>query len=173
MIALFNVVRSFLGGWKIYALAGVVFVAAVAGAYVKGRLDGAAICDGRLAVAAADYDEARDAAVAKAEAFRAAVAQHLADIDTKHTKEMADAQVDLDSLRAAVAAGRKRLRVVAQCPAPAGVPSAAGGAGVDTAPAPELGPDAREAYYDLRRQHREVTERLLACQGILAAERGK
>lgn len=168
-----TIIKTALGGWKAYALIAVVAVAVVAGAYIKGRMDGSAICDGRIATAAADFNAARDKAVAEAEARRAVLARHLVEIDSRHTKEMADAQANLDSLRADVAAGKRRLRVAAQCPAAPGVPATPGSSSVDHASSPELGPDAIEAYWTLRRQHREVTERLLACQGILSAERGK
>jgi prophage endopeptidase len=118
-----------------------------------------------------EYRDTKDQAVAEAENRRATVARAYAEVDARYTKEMADAQAENDALRRDVAAGRKRLLVNARCPAAAAVPAPAGGAGVDPAPAPELGPDAVEAYHDLRRQHRQVTDQLLACQDMLMAGR--
>lgn len=161
-------IKAALGGWKAYALIAVAVAALSGGAYVKGRVDGSAICDGRVTDLKADYAAARDKAVAEAEARRAAVARRYLEIDTRYTKEMADAQDDLDRLRRDVAAGKRRLRFAAARPV---VPPAAGSSGVDPAAAPELGPDAREAYYDLRRQHGQVTRQLLACQALLVGER--
>ncbi|MDC9598763.1 lysis protein [Xenorhabdus anantnagensis] len=44
--------------------------------------------------------------------------QHLAELDTKHTQELAHAKTEIDTLRADVAAGRRKLRIKAVCPVP-------------------------------------------------------
>ncbi|OKO99690.1 lysis protein [Xenorhabdus eapokensis] len=42
--------------------------------------------------------------------------QHLTELDTKHTQELANAKTEIDTLRADVAAGRRKLRIKAVCP---------------------------------------------------------
>uniref|UniRef100_UPI0030F3E284 lysis system i-spanin subunit Rz n=1 Tax=Xenorhabdus entomophaga TaxID=3136257 RepID=UPI0030F3E284 len=42
--------------------------------------------------------------------------QHLAELDTRHTQELANAKIEIDTLRADVAAGRRKLRIKATCP---------------------------------------------------------
>ncbi|MDE9495980.1 lysis protein, partial [Xenorhabdus bovienii] len=42
--------------------------------------------------------------------------QHLAELDTKHTQELDNAKTEIDTLRADVAAGRRKLRIKAICP---------------------------------------------------------
>ncbi|MDE9484053.1 lysis protein, partial [Xenorhabdus bovienii] len=42
--------------------------------------------------------------------------QHLAELDTKHTQELDNAKSEIDTLRADVAAGRRKLRIKAICP---------------------------------------------------------
>ncbi|WFQ80278.1 lysis protein [Xenorhabdus sp. SF857] len=42
--------------------------------------------------------------------------QQLAELDTRHTQELANAKTEIDTLRADVAAGRRKLRIKATCP---------------------------------------------------------
>ncbi|MDE9558038.1 lysis protein, partial [Xenorhabdus bovienii] len=42
--------------------------------------------------------------------------QHLAELDAKHLQELTNAKTEIDTLRADVAAGRRKLRVQAICP---------------------------------------------------------
>ncbi|PHM60920.1 lysis protein [Xenorhabdus ishibashii] len=42
--------------------------------------------------------------------------QHLTELNTKHTQELAHAKTEIDTLRADVAAGRRKLRIKATCP---------------------------------------------------------
>ncbi|OKO98424.1 lysis protein [Xenorhabdus eapokensis] len=42
--------------------------------------------------------------------------KHLTELDTKHTQELANAKTEIDTLRADVAAGRRKLRIKAACP---------------------------------------------------------
>jgi hypothetical protein len=77
-------------------------------------------------------NEAATAASA-AEARQTELQQQVAAVDAQHSKEMQDAQAQNDQLRAAVAAGSRRLSVAARCPAAAGrsgVPAGAAPAGV-------------------------------------------
>ncbi|MEQ1977380.1 lysis protein [Xenorhabdus sp. SGI240] len=42
--------------------------------------------------------------------------KQLAELDTRHTQELANAKTEIDTLRADVAAGRRKLRIKATCP---------------------------------------------------------
>ncbi|PHM24088.1 lysis protein [Xenorhabdus ehlersii] len=83
----------------------------------------------------------------------------LHEIDTKHTQELANAKTEIDTLRADVAAGRRKLRIKATCPVSETSPS---GSVVD-AGAPQLTEQAKQDYYDLLRmmaENRQQTEYL-------------
>ncbi|OTE57820.1 lysis protein, partial [Escherichia coli] len=60
----------------------------------------------------------------------------VAALDAKYSRELADARAENETLRADVAAGRKRLRINATCPGP--VREATGTARVDNATGPQL-----------------------------------
>lgn len=78
---------------------------------------------------------------------------------------MRNAQVQDDSLRADVDAGRQRLHVAAACPAASsGVPKAGSGARVGDGARAELDPAARPDYFALRAGIRRVTAQLAVCQ---------
>ena len=81
-------------------------------------------------------DEAHRATSAALEKQQAAE-RRLADADKKHTEDLKNAQDENARLSAAVAAGQRRLRVQARCPAPAGAvqgspDASAGSLGDDT-----------------------------------------
>ncbi|EPF9257657.1 lysis protein, partial [Escherichia coli] len=79
----------------------------------------------------------------------------VAALDARYTKELADARAEIETLRADVAAGRKRLRVNATCPGT--VREATGTSGVDNATGPRLADTAERDYFILR-------ERLMTMQ---------
>lgn len=68
-------------------------------------------------------------------------------LDLKHTQELNDERDQNARLRAAVDAGRQRLRVNATCPA---VSANAGAAGLADAGTAELTAEARQDYFALR-----------------------
>lgn len=96
--------------------------------------------------------------------------QQVADIDAHYTQEMIDEKVKSDALRDAVDAGNKRLLILAKrptsCPA---VSSTTDGASVGDGATIELSSVARRAYFNLRTGLTSDTNKLLACQAILAA----
>ncbi|MDE9538116.1 lysis protein [Xenorhabdus bovienii] len=49
--------------------------------------------------------------------------QHLAELETKHIRELDNAKSEIDTLRADVAAGRRKLRIQAICPVSETTPS--------------------------------------------------
>ncbi|ELH8382269.1 TPA: lysis protein [Salmonella enterica subsp. enterica serovar Birkenhead] len=69
----------------------------------------------------------------------------VAELDARYTKELADANATIESLRADVSAGRKRLQVSATCPK-----STSGASGMGNGESPRLTADAELNYYRLR-----------------------
>ncbi len=77
--------------------------------------------------------------------------QHLAELETKHIRELDNAKSEIDTLRANVAAGRRKLRIKAICPVSETTSSGSMGyAGI-----PQLTEAARQDYYDLLRMMAE------------------
>ncbi|EPO3231523.1 lysis protein, partial [Escherichia coli] len=79
----------------------------------------------------------------------------VAALDARYSRELADARAENETLRADVAAGRKRLRINATCPGT--VREATGTSGVDNATGPRLADTAERDYFILR-------ERLMTMQ---------
>ncbi|EGB0564624.1 lysis protein [Salmonella enterica] len=69
----------------------------------------------------------------------------VAELDARYTKELADANATIETLRADVSAGRKRLQVAATCPK-----STTGAGGMGDGESPRLTADAELNYYRLR-----------------------
>ena len=70
---------------------------------------------------------------------------NVAELDARYTKELADANATIESLRADVSAGRKRLQVAATC-----AKSTTGASGMGDGESPGLTADAELNYYRLR-----------------------
>lgn len=70
----------------------------------------------------------------------------VAALDAKYTKELADAQDNIDQLERDVAAGNKRLRLAATC----GKNGATSATGVDDGTGPRLTDAAERDYFTLR-----------------------
>ena len=73
--------------------------------------------------------------------------KHVAELDAKYTKDLADAQNTIDRLRDDVTAGNKRLSVRAKC-----LPQTTTAGSMGDAGAAELSSDSRQDYYRLREQ---------------------
>lgn len=69
----------------------------------------------------------------------------VAELDARYTKELADANATIESLRDDVSAGRKRLQVAASC-----AKSKTGASGMGDGESPGLTADAELNYYRLR-----------------------
>lgn len=92
--------------------------------------------------------------------------QSLAALDAKHSKELADAQNQIDALERDVADGIKRLRLNARCPSmPAGKTS--GPTGVDDGAGPRLTPAAERNYYTLRKRIEKALEQIDSLQDYI------
>ncbi|MGJ0580841.1 lysis protein, partial [Xenorhabdus bovienii] len=72
--------------------------------------------------------------------------QHLAELDTKHIRELDNAKSEIDTLRADVAAGRRKLRVQAICP----VREATSSGSVGDATTVELSGETGSTVLDIR-----------------------
>ncbi|EQA2423764.1 lysis protein [Escherichia albertii] len=93
-------------------------------------------------------DNARELKLAEAIITDMQVRQRdVAALDAKYSKELADAKAENDALRDDIAAGRRRLRIRAVCPA---VREATASSGVDDAASPGLTDSAQRDYFILR-----------------------
>ncbi|PHM55123.1 lysis protein [Xenorhabdus sp. KK7.4] len=70
----------------------------------------------------------------------------LHELDNKHTQELANAKTEIDTLRADVAAGRRKLRIQATCP----VSEATSSGSVGHATTVELPRETGQAVLDIR-----------------------
>ncbi|WP_105263277.1 MULTISPECIES: lysis protein [unclassified Escherichia] len=107
------------------------------------------------------YKEQRDKNARELKLANATIAdmqqrqRDVAALDAKYSRELANAKAENETLRADVAAGRKRLRVNASCYA--AVRESTGPTSVDNATIPRLADTAERDYFTLR-------ERLMTMQ---------
>jgi prophage endopeptidase len=92
--------------------------------------------------------------------------QVLQKLDTQHTQELANAKSEIDTLRADVAAGRRKLRIQATCP----VSEATSSGGVVNAASPQLTESAKQDYYDLLRMMAENRQQTKYLQDYINTE---
>ncbi|ECD9469679.1 lysis protein [Salmonella enterica subsp. enterica] len=93
----------------------------------------------------------------------------VAALDAKYTKELADAQNQIDALERDVATGRKQLQLHASCPTvSAGNPSAT--SGVDDGTGPRLTPTAERNYYTLRKRIEKARKQIDGLQGYIRTQ---
>ncbi|MEX0446034.1 lysis protein [Xenorhabdus sp. SGI246] len=72
--------------------------------------------------------------------------KHFAELDNKYTQELANAKTEIDTLRADVAAGRRKLRIKATCP----VSETTASSGVGDATTVELTGETGSTAIDIR-----------------------
>lgn len=89
-------------------------------------------------------------------------------LDTKYTKELADARAENETLRADVAAGRKRLRVNATCVS--ATDKATGTARVGNAARPRLADAAQRYYFTLRERLMTMQKQLEGAQEYISTQ---
>ena len=111
---------------------------------------------------------ATDAVTEARELQRTAISQ-LSELDTRYTQELADAQAEADELRRAVAAGERKLRIQATCPASndGSMPSTGTAAGVDDAAGTRLTDAAERDYYRLRSRIETITAQVNGLQSYI------
>ncbi|EEV3677359.1 lysis protein [Escherichia coli] len=92
----------------------------------------------------------------------------VAALDAKYSKELADARAENETLRADVAAGRKRLRINATCHGT--VREATGTSGVDNATGPRLADTAERDYFILRERLMTMQKQLEGAQDYIRTQ---
>ncbi|HHH7400809.1 TPA: lysis protein, partial [Escherichia coli] len=92
--------------------------------------------------------------------------QHdVAELDARYTKELADANATIESLRADVSAGRKRLQVAATC-----TKSTTGASSMGDGESPRLTADAELNYYRLRSGIDKITAQVNYLQEYIRTQ---
>ncbi|EMZ4677924.1 lysis protein [Escherichia coli] len=89
----------------------------------------------------------------------------VAELDARYTKELADANATIESLRADVSAGRKRLQVAATC-----AKSTTGASGMGNGESPRLTADAELNYYRLRSGMDKITAQVNYLQEYIRTQ---
>ncbi|WP_096847856.1 lysis protein [Escherichia coli] len=92
----------------------------------------------------------------------------VAALDAKYSRELADARAENETLRADVAAGRKRLRINATCSGT--VREATGTSGVDNATGPRLADTAERDYFILRERLMTMQKQLEGAQEYIRTQ---
>ena len=114
------------------------------------------------------YKEQRDKKVSELKQVTATIAdmqqrqRDVAALDAKYSRELANAKAENETLRADVAAGRKRLRVNASCSE--AVREATGPTSVDNATSPRLADTAERDYFTLRERLMTMQKQLEGAQ---------
>lgn len=112
----------------------------------------------------------RDAAAGQRDALQAQLAAN----DAAHTATLRSLTDENNSLRGAVAAGARVVRIRgAVCPSAPGVPQAPAGGGVDSGTGAILDAQAGQAVLDFRGDAIRVGEKLAACQDAVRAMTGQ
>ncbi|EEI1176633.1 lysis protein [Salmonella enterica subsp. enterica serovar Montevideo] len=120
---------------------------------------------------AVKYKEQRDTATHKLALANATITdmmkrqRDVAALDARYTKELADANATIESLRADVSAGRKRLQVSATCPK-----STTGASGMGDGESPRLTADAELNYYRLRSGIDKITAQVNYLQEYIRTQ---
>lgn len=117
----------------------------------------------------ADMAEERQKAAEQAKLDAWVLQKKIAAIDEKYTKELSDAQEVSRKLAADLAAGRKRLSVLATCPAVPG----AGDSGVGNGGTAILDRIAEQAYSDHRALIEKKDAQIKVLQGAIRAMKEK
>ncbi|ENY6775549.1 lysis protein [Escherichia coli] len=89
----------------------------------------------------------------------------VAELDARYTKELADANATIESLRDDVSAGRKRLQVAATC-----AKSTTGASGMGDGESPRLTADAELNYYRLRSGIDKITAQVNYLQEYIRTQ---
>ena len=92
----------------------------------------------------------------------------VAALDAKYSRELADARAENETLRADVAAGRKRLRINATCPG--SVREAPTTSGVDNATGPQLADTVTRDYFTLRERLMTMHKQLKGAQDYIRTQ---
>ncbi|EMV7859076.1 lysis protein [Salmonella enterica subsp. enterica serovar Montevideo] len=117
------------------------------------------------------YKDQRDTATHKLALANATITdmmkrqRDVAALDARYTKELADANATIESLRTDVSAGRKRLQIAATC-----AKSTTGTSGMGDGESPRLTADAELNYYRLRSGIDKITAQVNYLQEYIRAQ---
>ena len=117
------------------------------------------------------YKEQRDNKASELEKANATIAdmrkrqRDVAELDARYIKELADANATIESLRADVSAGRKRLQVAATC-----AKSTTGASSMGDGESPGLTADAELNYYRLRSGIDKITAQVNYLQEYIRTQ---
>lgn len=117
------------------------------------------------------YKEQRDKKVSELKQATATITdmqqrqRDVAELDARYTKELADANATIESLRADVSAGRKRLQVAATC-----AKSTTGASSMGDGESPRLTADAELNYYRLRSGIDRITAQVNYLQEYIRSQ---
>ncbi len=120
------------------------------------------------------YKEQRDKKVSELELANATITdmqqrqRDVAALDARYSRELADARAENETLRADVAAGRKRLRINANCPG--SLRKAPITSGVDNATGPRLADTAERDYFILRERLMTMQKQLEGAQEYIRTQ---
>ena len=120
------------------------------------------------------YKEQRDKKVSELKQAIATIAdmqqrqRDVAALDAKYSRELANAKAENETLRADVAAGRKRLRINATCSGT--VREATGTSGMDNATGPRLADTAERDYFTLRERLMTMQKQLEGAQDYIRTQ---
>ncbi|WP_106476374.1 lysis protein [Escherichia coli] len=123
---------------------------------------------------AISYKEQRDKNARELKLANATIAdmqqrqRDVAVLDAKYSRELANAKAENETLRADVAAGRKRLRINATCSGT--VREATGTSGVDNATGPRLADTAERDYFILRERLMTMQKQLEGAQEYIRTQ---
>ena len=119
------------------------------------------------------YKEQRDKKVSELEQAIATIAdmqqrqRDVAVLDAKYSRELANAKAENETLRADVAAGRRRLHIKAVCQS---VREATTASGVDNATSPRLADTAERDYFTLRERLMTMQKQLEGAQEYIRTQ---
>ncbi|EPI9241189.1 TPA: lysis protein [Escherichia coli] len=120
------------------------------------------------------YKEQRDKKASELELANATITdmqirqRDVAALDARYSRELADARAENETLRADVAAGRKRLRINTTCSGT--VREATGTSGVDNATRPRLADTAERDYFILRERLMTMQKQLEGAQEYIRTQ---
>ena len=146
-------------GIKLYAAMGAIFVAFLCGWFSNGWRLGVKMERQRAAYTQALADTTQEAFDKQKEN-----AKKLSKIDARRTKELSNAQSQINDLRARLANGSIGLRIAAHCTS---LPHTATASGLGDGAAAQLTENAEQHYFALREAIVRINAQLIACQDIL------
>ena len=96
--------------------------------------------------------------------------EQLAELDTKHTRELTDAKNQIDDLQRDIASGRMQLQLHVRCTSTVPAGKAPGSSRVDDAAGARLTDAAERNYYTLRKRIETARQQIAGLQDYIRQE---